>query len=112
MKFSDLRLNMSPESQLRSRAMTEKLLREMPLHKLKQARRLTQQMLAQVLDVQQPSITELEKCTDIYLSRLRVHVQAMGGELEIFARFPNGTVIINSFSDLEIGVGSDKSKQN
>ncbi len=51
MKFSDLRLNMSPESQLRSRTMTEKLLREMPLHKLKQARRLTQQMLAQVLDV-------------------------------------------------------------
>jgi hypothetical protein len=42
----------------------------------------------------------MEKRTDMYLSTLRSHIQAMGGELEIVARFPDGAVKINNFSDL------------
>lgn len=36
----------------------------------------------------------------MYVSTLRRFVEAMGGELEIVARFPEHTVTIRNFSDL------------
>jgi predicted transcriptional regulator len=76
------------------------MLDEMPLNELRQARGLSQKMLAEVLHVQQPSIAKLEKRTDMYISTLRSHIEAMGGELEIVARFPEGNVKISNFADL------------
>ena len=73
----------------------------MPLHELRQARGLSQKDLAETLHVQQPSIAKLERRTDMYLSTLRGHIEAMGGELEIVARFPDGSVKISNFSDIE-----------
>lgn len=100
-KISELHSKMKPESQLRSQAKTEQLLAEMPLHQLQQARGLSQKLLAEVLREQQESITKLEKRADMYLSTLRTHIQAMGGDLEVVARFPLGSVRIGNFSDLE-----------
>jgi predicted transcriptional regulator len=57
-------------------------------------------MLADMLQVQQPSIAKLEKRTDMYLSTLRSHIEAMGGQLEVVARFPEGAVRIRNFSDI------------
>jgi len=37
----------------------------------------------------------------MYLSTLRSHIEAMGGELEVIARFPDGSVKINNFIELE-----------
>jgi hypothetical protein len=42
----------------------------------------------------------MEKRTDMYVSTLRSFVQAMGGELEIKAVFPEGSVRIEQFSNL------------
>ena len=56
-----------------------------------------------MLHVQQPSIAKLEKRTDMYLSTLRSHIEAMGGELDVIARFPDGAVRISNFSDLDNG---------
>lgn len=100
-KFSNLRSLMKPESQSRSRGMTEQLLAEASLHGLRQARAHAQRMLSEILNLQEPSIINLEKRVDVYLSVLRTHIRAMGGDLEIIARFPHGSVTINSFSDLE-----------
>ena len=100
-KFSELRARMSPESRTRAEAKAQALLAEMPLNELRQARGLSQKMLAEVLHVQQPSIAKLEKRTDMYLSTLRSHIEAMGGELDVIARFPDGAVKISNFSDLE-----------
>jgi len=86
-KFSELHSDMKPESQLRSQAMTEQLLREMPLHQLRQARKLSQKLLAELLNEQQRSIAKLEKRADMYLSCLRTHIQAMGGELKLLLVF-------------------------
>ena len=99
-KFADLRAQMSPESRARADAKAQAMLAEMPLNELRQARGLSQKMLAEVLHVQQPSIAKIEKRTDMYLSTLRSHIEAMGGELEVIARFPDGSVKINNFSDL------------
>ena len=91
---------MSPESRARAEAKAEVMLAEMPLNELRQARGLSQKMLAEVLHVQQPSIAKIEKRTDMYLSTLRSHIEAMGGELEVVARFPDGSVKISNFSEL------------
>ncbi len=100
-KFSELRARMSPQSRARAEIKAQTMLAEMPLNELRQARGLSQKMLAEVLHVQQPSIAKLEKRTDMYLSTLRSHIEAMGGELDVIARFPDGAVKISNFSDLE-----------
>lgn len=99
-KFAELRAKMSPESRVRAEAKAEAMLAEMPLNELRQARGLSQKMLAEVLHVQQPSIAKIEKRTDMYISTLRSHIEAMGGELEVVARFPDGSVKITNFAEL------------
>ena len=49
----------------------------------------TQQDLATSLGVGQDTISRIERRSDLLLSTLRGYVQAMGGELELVARFPN-----------------------
>jgi len=99
-QFAQLRSRMSSESQARAQAKAHAMLAEMPLNELRQARGLSQKMLAEVLHVQQPSIAKMEKRTDMYLSTLRSHIEAMGGQLEVVARFPDGAIKISNFSDL------------
>jgi len=99
-KFAELRAGMSPQSRARSDAKARKMLAELPLHELRKARGLSQQQLAEVLHVQQPSIAKIEKRTDMYISTLRSHIEAMGGKLEVVARFPEGAVRISNFSEL------------
>lgn len=100
-KFAVLRAQMSPESQARAETKAQTILAEMPLNELRQARGLSQKMLAELLHVQQPSIAKLERRTDMYLSTLRSHIEAMGGQLEVVARFPDGAVKISNFADLD-----------
>ncbi len=102
-KFSNLRQSMSTEAQAKSQAKAKAMLKEMPLHELRRARGLSQETLADILHVQQPAVAKLEKRTDMYLSTLRNHIRAMGGELEIIARFPDGEVRIENFSEPEEG---------
>lgn len=100
-KFSSLRNAMSEQAQAEVAGQVEAILAEMPLHELRRARGLSQKMLAETLRVQQPAIAKLEQRTDMYISTLRSHIEAMGGELEITARFPEGAVKISNFSQLE-----------
>lgn len=100
-KFRTLREKMSPERQERIQRRTEELLAELPLQELRQARALSQQELAEVLGLNQATVSKLERRTDMYLSSLRRFVEAMGGELEISASFPDGKVRIQLFEDLE-----------
>jgi len=99
-KFSELEAKMSPERRAKIAEEVAKALAEMPFHELRNARGLSQKMLADVLHVQQPAIAKLEKRTDMYLSTLRSHIEAMGGRLDIIARFPDGDVRISSFSQI------------
>ncbi|GHV26097.1 transcriptional regulator [Spirochaetia bacterium] len=100
-KFSELEAKMSPESRAESERLFRKALAEMPLGELRNARGLTQEMLAETLHVQQPAVAKIERRTDMYISTLRSHIRAMGGELEITAKFPDGVVKITNFSQIE-----------
>jgi DNA-binding XRE family transcriptional regulator len=90
---------MSPESQAEIERRKEQLVAEMPLEQLRTARQLTQTNLAQVLGVNQSAVSKLEKRTDMYLSTLRSYIQAMGGQLEIQAVFPEGSVRIGVLAE-------------
>ena len=92
---------MAPERQERIRKRTQELLAELPLQELRQARALSQEELAEVLGLNQATISKLERRTDMYLSSLRRFVEAMGGELEVTAKFPEGKVRIQLFEELE-----------
>ena len=98
-KFSNLRQKMTPEARAKSQAKARGMLKELPMHELRQARGLSQQELAEILHVKQPAVAKIEKRTDMYLSTLRNHIQALGGQLEVIARFPEGDVRIENFSD-------------
>ncbi len=100
-KFRDLRQTMSPEAQARAHEKAAAMTAELPLAELRQARHFSQVQLASELDVKQPAVAKLEKKTDMYISTLRRFIEAMGGQLEIRARFAEGDVKISQFEDLE-----------
>jgi DNA-binding XRE family transcriptional regulator len=97
--FKELRSKMSPERRARVEERVRKALQEMALDELRSARRLTQTELAEVLRVDQGSISKLERRTDMYISTLRRYVEAMGGSLQIRAVFPDGEVQITQFQE-------------
>jgi DNA-binding XRE family transcriptional regulator len=71
------------------------------LQDLRKAQKLTQEQMATVLNIGQDSISRLEKRSDMMLSTMRSYVEAMGGSLELIARFPKrAPVIITSMKDI------------
>ena len=102
--FNMLKAKMSPYAQ---KAVTEqaiKMMAEMPLQELRQAKHLSQEHLADVLETKQANISRIERRTDMYISTLRSYIEAMGGELDIVAKFPDGEIHINQFKDIEARV--------
>ena len=95
--FKTLREKMSPESRERSRALADKYRAAMPLDELREAREMTQVHLARILKVNQAAVSKMERRVDMYVSTLQDFVRAMGGELKITAKFPDGVVEINQF---------------
>jgi hypothetical protein len=98
--FQELRAKMPPESLERARVLAAKYRAEMPMHLLRETREITQLHLAKILRVNQAAVSKPELRADMYVSMLQSFVKAMGGELKITARFPEGTVEINRFEDV------------
>ncbi|PQA87137.1 XRE family transcriptional regulator [Hyphococcus luteus] len=70
------------------------------LSELRKLTSMSQAKLAETLQISQPAISKLEKQTDMYLSTLRLYVEAMGGELDIVIRLPNHAPIkVRSLGD-------------
>lgn len=99
--FKLLQAKMSPKARRRSEVKAERMIREMALDELRLARRLTQEQLAAELKVRQPAIAKLERRADMYLSTLRSVIEAMGGELDVRAVFPDGSVRIKRLKEVK-----------
>lgn len=95
--FSNLTTNFSSERKAKIARRTEQLKAEMTINELREAFYLTQSQLAEKLNIKQPAISRLEKRSDMYISHLREVIEAMGGELEIVARFNDSSVKITNF---------------
>ena len=98
--FAKLRAGMTPAQRKAVADKVAALSADMSLAELRQARQLTQQMLSGTLQVGQAAVAKMEKRTDMYVGNLRRFVEAMGGELDVIARFPEGSVKINNFAEI------------
>lgn len=76
---------------------TRQLLGALLLSELRTLAGKSQREVAQRLGIKQPSLSKLEKQSDMQISTLRKIVRALGGELEVIARFPKGKVPIRPF---------------
>lgn len=61
----------------------------MSLRDVRKAFDLSQEDLAEVLGMEQESVSRLERRTDLLLSTMRKYVAAMGGDLKLIAQFPD-----------------------
>ncbi len=96
--FKELRDKMTPEARERVDHRVRETLLEMTLKQLRQrVSGLTQTQLADLMEVTQGAISQLEKRQDVLLSKLAGYVHALGGDLELIARFPDTDVRITQF---------------
>ena len=58
------------------------------LRELRQIAGKAQADIALALNITQPSVSKIEKQTDMHLSTLRNYVEAVGGELELTVKLP------------------------
>lgn len=65
----------------------EILAEEMTLQELRKARDRSQETTAETLGLKQAAVSRLENRDDMRISTLRQYIQALGGELEFYARF-------------------------
>jgi plasmid maintenance system antidote protein VapI len=75
----------------------QELLGELLLSEIRQLSGKSQRQVADALGMKQPSLSKLERQSDMQVSTLRKIVRALGGELEVLAKFPKGTVKIDQF---------------
>lgn len=92
--FRNLTKGFSPARKVRVADKAAALETALALHELRKTRAVSQEALAEKLAVQQPAVAKLERRADMYVSNLRRYVEALGGTLEITARFPEGPVTI------------------
>jgi transcriptional regulator with XRE-family HTH domain len=85
------------KTQARAARRARELLADMLLREVRQLAGKSQHQVAEALGIKQPSLSKLEKQSDMQISTLRKIVQALGGELEVLAKFPKGTVKIGQF---------------
>lgn len=95
--FRELEAKMGPERVARVKARTKEMMAEMLLAEIRQGEGLTQEELATLLGIKQPTLSRLESQDDMQVSTLQRLVQALGGELEIIAHLPKGSIRIRQF---------------
>lgn len=70
---------------------------------LRKDQELTQKEVAELMEIRQAAISKIENQEDVLISTLERYVRALGGELEIRAKFPDREVTLNQFTQREQG---------
>jgi transcriptional regulator with XRE-family HTH domain len=86
--YQEVLQTLSPEQRqtVETRA-AELIAEEMTLRDLRKARSLTQEKMAELLQIRQENVSRIEHRTDLLLSTLREYIEAMGGELDLVVKF-------------------------
>ncbi len=92
-KLSELTQKLSTKVNADASVKAAEMLTEMSLTELRKSRGITQNEVANLLNMKQPSVAQLESREETYISTLRNYLHALGGELEVTARFPDGTSV-------------------
>lgn len=97
--FDKLRGQMTTAQRASADRKYRQLRSDMLLAELRKCSGLTQQQLADILGISQPSISEREKQEDMEIGTLAKMIEAMGGRLEINAVMPGGIVHLTQFTN-------------
>lgn len=101
-KFDELRKKMSPERRRRNKEAADQELLAMTLQELRTGvAGFNQEDVAELLRVTQGYVSKLERQDDMLVSRLYAYVEALGGQVEIRAKFPDKEVKIGQFGELD-----------
>jgi DNA-binding transcriptional regulator YiaG len=96
--FSELTKSFTAERRARVAAKAASLREAMTLEELRKARSLSQDDIATTLAVGQSAVAKLEKRHekrhDMHVSNLRRYIEALGGTLELTARFADASVAL------------------
>ncbi|RBP08635.1 helix-turn-helix protein [Roseiarcus fermentans] len=88
--LDDVLASLPEERRQRVEARAQELMDEVEsLGKLRRVAGKAQVDIASALKVKQPSVSKIEKQTDMYLSTLRSYIEAVGGQLELVVRLPS-----------------------
>lgn len=89
--LSELLKQVRPELIKAAQVRAEREIIEFRLMQLREHLALSQQDLAQLLGISQPSVANLERRgTEVKLSTLKRYVEAMGGKLSLNIELPDG----------------------
>lgn len=97
-KWNDLKHKASSANRARLQREAHAELERIGFDKLRLARRKTQVAVAAKLKIAQGAVSRMEKQSDFLLSTLREYVNALGGQLELRAVFPDGDFVIESIA--------------
>lgn len=97
--INELRKKIKPEVQAAARAKAVAIITEMSLAEVRKKIGINQADLAGLMNIAQPNISQIENRPDALISTLNQYIEALGGKLEIHAKFPDGQDIeISQFS--------------
>ena len=102
--FNNLTKGFTQERRAKIEARKIELREKMALHVLRKAIGTSQEELARRLNVNQPAIAKMERRSDIRIQSLRRMIEAMGGTLEVSAKFQSGEVKITNYTDNDAAV--------
>ncbi len=63
---------------------------DITLNELRERRGITQEQVAAQLETSRPNVSRIEREDDVRMTTLQRYVVALGGELELVVRFPDG----------------------
>jgi DNA-binding transcriptional regulator YiaG len=93
--FSALKNKMSLTAQRAVDEKTGQLLKEVLLCEMREQLHITQEYMAAKLNTKQANVSRTERRRDMKLSTLKRYIEAMGGELDIVAKFASNEVHLN-----------------
>jgi DNA-binding transcriptional regulator YiaG len=99
--FRVLRDRMTPERRARNEAATQALLAEMSIDELRRDRAISQEDIAGILDINQAAVSKQVRRPDWHVSTLRRYIEAMGGQLELRANFPDRSVTLSNIGVID-----------
>lgn len=95
--FKNLTKDWSDERKARVKRKTNSHLATLVLSELREQTGMSQTDLADALGIAQPSLSQMESQDDMRITTLDRLITALGGELVITARMPNGDFRLNQF---------------
>lgn len=103
--LDDVLASLLEDRRLRVETRAQELIDEVEsLGELRRAAGKAQIDIASALNMKQPSVSKIEKQTDMYLSTLRSYIEAVGGKLDLVVRLPSRPPLrLERLGDIALG---------